>query len=114
MPLLRKQLEVGRIEIDGLDLKLKQNAAGQGQLGGLGQRRRSPTSTDSSGPTSLESRRRDDHRCSRIAFEDLVAQKVNVDIGRIAPGAAIPVDLQDGAGEQRRARSRCRWPPASS
>ena len=31
MPLLRKQLEVGREEIDGLDLKLKQNPEGTGK-----------------------------------------------------------------------------------
>ncbi len=30
MPLLKKQLEIGRIEIDGLDLRLKQDAAGKG------------------------------------------------------------------------------------
>ena len=31
---------------------------------------------------------------ARLAFEDLVAQKVNLDIGQIAPGAAIPVAMK--------------------
>ena len=34
LPLLRKRLEVGRIEIDGLDLRLRKNAQGQGNWQG--------------------------------------------------------------------------------
>ncbi len=33
IPLLRKQLQIGRLEIDGLDLRLKQQRRRQGQLG---------------------------------------------------------------------------------
>ena len=30
LPLLRRQLEIGRIEVDGLDLRLRKNASGRG------------------------------------------------------------------------------------
>lgn len=92
MPLLHKQLEVGRIEIDGLDLRLKQDASGKGNWVDWG-KPSEPASAGGSGPTSLNLagvKIAD----ARIAFEDMVAQKVNVEIGRIAPGAAIPVDLK--------------------
>src|ERR1700739_2798314 len=36
LPLLRKELEIGRIEIDGLDLRLQKNAAGQGNWENFG------------------------------------------------------------------------------
>jgi AsmA protein len=92
MPLLRKQIEVGRIEIDGLDLKLRQNAEGKGNWEYWGEPSEAaapadgaPTSLDLAGVQIAD---------ARIAFEDMVAQKVNLDIGRIAPGAGIPVELQ--------------------
>ena len=92
MPLLRKQIEVGRIEIDGLDLKLRQNAEGKGNWEYWGEPSEAaapadgaPTSLDLAGVQIAD---------ARIAFEDMVAQKVNLDIGRIAPGAGIPVEMQ--------------------
>jgi len=92
LPLLRKQLEVGRIEIDGLDLRLKQDAAGKGNWEEWGA---SPTSAP---PESTGSHALDlagvSITSSRISFEQLVAQDVNIAIGRVAPGAAIPVDLK--------------------
>lgn len=92
MPLLHRQLEVGRIEIDGLDLRLKQNAAGKGNWEDWGSPSE-PSSASSSGPTrlNLAGVKIAD---ARLAFEDLVAQKVNLDIGQISPGAAIPVAMK--------------------
>ncbi|HMA11864.1 MAG TPA: AsmA family protein [Steroidobacteraceae bacterium] len=92
MPLLHRQLEVGRIEIDGLDLRLKQNAAGKGNWEDWG-KPSEPSPAGSSGPASLDLAGVQ-IADSRIAFEDMVAQKVNVTIGRIAPGAAIPVEMK--------------------
>ena len=92
MPLLHKQLEVGRVEIDGLDLKLKQNASGKGNWEDWG-KPSEPSSTGNSAPTSLNLAgvKITD---ARLAFEDLVAQKVSLDIGRVAPGVAIPVAMK--------------------
>jgi AsmA protein len=92
MPLLHRQLEVGRVEIDGLDLRLKQNAAGKGNWEDWG-KPSEPSSNESSAPASLNLagvKIAD----ARLAFEDMSAQQVNVTIGRIAPGAAIPVDMK--------------------
>jgi AsmA protein len=94
LPLLRKQLEVGRIEIDGLDLALQQNAAGKGNWEEWGATEET-TPPDEPGATSssldLAGVTITD---SRIRFEGMVAEDVNVDIGRVANGVAVPVDFR--------------------
>jgi AsmA protein len=91
LPLLHKQLEVGRIEIDGLDLRLKQNAAGKGNWEDWG----SKASTEPEKPTTAPTVNLAGVAISnsRIAFENMVAGNVGVDIGRVAPGVAIPVSI---------------------
>jgi AsmA protein len=94
MPLLRKQLEIGRIEIDGLDLRLKQDAQGKGnweEWGGddtaepeVDESTGGPTSFDLAGIAITD---------SRIAFQDLVAEDVEVDIGRVASGVPVKVSM---------------------
>jgi len=91
LPLLRSQLEVGRIEIDGLDLRLKQNAAGKGNWEDWGSKAAAEPEKPGTTPTvnlagvAISN--------SRIAFENMVASNVGVDIGRVAPGLAIPVAI---------------------
>src|SRR5690606_21951125 len=103
MPLLRKELEVGRIEIDGLDLRLLQDAQGKGnweEWGGSAEdapadETAAPGTFDLAGVAITD---------SRIGFQDMVAQAVNVEIGRVATGVAIPVsmkmDLVSAPGEK--------------
>jgi AsmA protein len=94
MPLLHKQLEIGRIEIDGLDLKLTQNTAGKGNWEDWGASaapapaEETPAATDGIQLAGIAI------KDSTIAFEDMVASNVNVDIGRVAPGTAIPVAIR--------------------
>jgi AsmA protein len=95
LPLLKKQLEVGRIEIDGLDLKLKQDAAGKGNWeewsagadtpAPEGDSKASAGSIDLAGVAIKQ---------SRISFEDMVAEDVNVAIGRIAMGVPVSADIR--------------------
>ena len=92
MPLLRSQFEVGRIEIDGLDLRLKQNAEGKGNWEDWGEP--SPESTAESGGATRIDLAGVQIADARIAFEDMVAQKVGLSSGRIAPGVAIPVEMK--------------------
>lgn len=94
LPLLHKQLEVGRIEVDGLDLRLKQNAAGKGNWEDWGAKAETPAQPDASGgPTSLNLAGLKVSG-SRIAFQDMAAQNVDIEVGRVAPGVAVPVALK--------------------
>ena len=96
MPLLKKQLEVGRIEIDGLDLKLRQNAAGKGNW-----EEWSAAHGDSRATGGVvrqcqhaRSRRRCHLQTAASASRTWWPIDVNVDIGRVATGVAVPVDVR--------------------
>ena len=92
LPLLQKQLEIGRIEIDGLDLRLRQNADGKGNWEEWGATPASaPSGQGSSQALNLAGVSISN---SRIAFEQMVAEDVSIVVGRVAPGAQIPVDLK--------------------
>jgi AsmA protein len=107
LPLLRGHLQIGRIDIDGLDLRLLTNAAGQGNWQGLGGRSAagsSATSAPSSGAIALPDLAGVVVRDSRVSYHDMVASGVNLSIGRVAASVAIPVsvkfELARGGGAQ--------------
>jgi AsmA protein len=94
MPLLRKELEVGRIEIDGLDLRLRQDAQGKGNWEDWGSdEAEAPQADDAAGVANFDLAGIS-VTDSRISFEDLVAQDVNLSIGRVANGVAVPVSMR--------------------
>ncbi|MBV9344076.1 MAG: AsmA family protein [Gammaproteobacteria bacterium] len=89
LPLLRGQLEVGRVEIEGLDLRLRKNARGAGnwQFGGGGSEAPGPAghgaAFSSLGGVSIKD--------SRLSFQALSAEQVNLVVGAVAPGRVTPV-----------------------
>lgn len=95
LPLLRKELQVGRIEIDGLDLSLKQNGAGKGNWQDWGGRA-DVTRAESSGGGEAPSLELAGIVVTngRVAFEDIVARNLDIEAGRVAPGARIPVRMK--------------------
>lgn len=93
MPLLKRQLEVGRIEIDGLDLRLRQDADGKGNWEEWGSSAAAETPEQPAGAPAQLDLAGIEIADSRISFEDLVADAVNVEIGRVASGIAIPVSM---------------------
>jgi AsmA protein len=105
LPLLRKQLEIGRVQIDGLDLRLRKNAAGAGNWQTPGHSSTGPDATAGSGsPAALRDIAGVVITDSRIAYQDMVAEQINLDVGRFASGVDVPVrvklDLTTGAGAQ--------------
>lgn len=88
LPLLRKELQVGRVEIEGLDLRLKQNAQGKGNWEFGDEKQAANASSGPSQPLDLAGLTIAN---SRIAFDQLVASEVNLDVGHVAPGVAVPV-----------------------
>ncbi len=92
MPLLRGVLQVGRIQIDGLDLRLKKNSAGKGNWEDLGDKSKSTTAestkSDSGGFKELAGVLIKD---SRISYDAMTLSEVNLDIGRVAMQSPIPI-----------------------
>ena len=95
LPLLRKELEIGRIEIDGLDLRLLKNAAGRGNWE-VDSQNTAPdsTSSSSSGGGNLPDLGGVEIKDSRVSYQDMVADHLNLELGHVTAGTPAPVKLQ--------------------
>jgi AsmA protein len=91
LPLLRKQVQVGRVEIDGLDLRLAQNAEGKGNWEDFGESSDTESAPADAPPLDLAGVTIAN---SRVSFDALVAQEVQVQLGRVAAGVATPFSAQ--------------------
>jgi AsmA protein len=96
LPLLRKELEIGQLEIDGLDLRLLKNAAGRGNWQDFGgnNTEQKPSAPSSGGTTSLPDLGGVEIKDGRVSLEDLVADHLNFELGHLASGTTTPVKLQ--------------------
>ncbi len=92
LPLLRKQLEIGRVEVDGLDLRLLKNQAGQGnwQFGSSAP----STPSDTSKPMQLPDLAGLTLRDSRVQYQGITAEHVELDVGHVLAGQPVPVDFR--------------------
>lgn len=103
LALLHHQLEVGRVEIDGLDLRLLKNARGQGNWAmPAGKTAPPPTQEPGASQMTLGGIGGIVVKDSRVSYQDMVVSGVSVDIGRVATGIPVPVkwklDLASGPG----------------
>jgi AsmA protein len=110
LPLLHRRLEVGRIVIKGLDLRLLKNAQGQGNWAMPAVKPTAPTSQPAgSSQVALGGIAGIVLENSRVSYQDMVADHVNVDIGHVEAGAEVPVkwnvDLTTGTGARPMALS---------
>jgi AsmA protein len=94
LPLLHHQLEVGRVEIDGLDLRLLKNAQGQGNWA-MPAGKTTPPPVQESGTQASQMTLGGIAavviKNSRISYQDMVADQVSVNIGHVATGVAVPI-----------------------
>ena len=101
LPLLHRQLDVGRVQIDGLDLRLLENAQGQGNWSMPAGKTASPQQSSGSQMT-LGGIAGVVIKDSRVSYQDMAANHVNVSIGHVGTGVPVPVswnlDLIPGPG----------------
>lgn len=96
LPLLHKELKVGSIEVDGLDLRLLKNAAGKGNWQDFGSKEHATNggeSSSSSGTSALPDIDGIEIKDSRISYQDLVADHLNFELGHWASGTPTPIKL---------------------
>ncbi len=91
LPLLRRQLQIGRIRVDGLDLQLKKNAAGHGNWEDFGQNDTAAPSTGGGGGEALQDLAGLVITDSRIRYQDLAIEHLNLDVGHVTAAAAVPI-----------------------
>src|ERR1700722_18717630 len=95
-PLLCNELDIGRIQIDGLDLSLQKNAAGRGNWQDFGGPDTAPGATpnSSSGGGNLPDLGGVEIKDSRVSYQDLVADHLNFALGHLTSGTPTPVKLK--------------------
>ena len=94
LPLLRKRLEVARIEVDGLDLRLLKNAQGRGnwQDAETDQPTKKPADQrDTAGAFASLANIRIQN--ARLMYEGISVEKLNLETGSMAGAGHIPIHL---------------------
>jgi AsmA protein len=96
LPLLRKQLEIGKVEIEGLDLRLRKNAAGKGNWQDFGQHETAAEtgSSRSNSGGAFPDLAGISVKDSRLSYQDLVADHINLELGHIGTGKPVPLKLR--------------------
>lgn len=94
LPLLRRQLRIGRITVEGLDLRLMKNAKGTGNWEGFGGKEAAqPPSGGASATDALQDLAGITIKDSRISFQETVAEHLNLEVGHVAQGVTTPVRM---------------------
>jgi AsmA protein len=99
LPLLGKRLEVGHVDLAGLDLQLLRNAAGQGNWEGFGRGAAPPTPPSAGSPAAggpagaLEGIDGVKISDARIGYQTLELTHVTLETGAFASRALVPVTL---------------------
>ena len=94
LPLLHGQLEVGRVQVDGMDLRMKKNAAGKGNWEDFGEKKgQAPAQKSEGGLQGFRELAGVLVKDSRISYESNTLSEVNLDIGRVAMKTPVPVKL---------------------
>lgn len=99
LPLLAKRLEIGKVELDGLDVEMQKNAAGKGNWEGFG-------SADGAQPD--QSAKKSGGMATQIAgikisnarlrYEKILIENVSLETGSFAARNTVPVKLHLDAG----------------
>jgi len=95
LPLLRQHLEVARVEVEGLDLRLRKNAAGRGNWQAV-EPEQSRTKSDvdhTDAGHALESLANIRIDNGRVAYEGLTVERFNLETGSLAADRHIPINL---------------------
>jgi AsmA protein len=96
LPLLAKRLEVGRIEIDGLDLKLLKNAAGKGNWQGFGRSEaRAPAAARKPAQAGevLQGIAGIKITHARVSYQQITLQNISIETGLFAEKGEVPVSI---------------------
>ena len=96
LPLLAKRLEVGRVEIDGLDLKLLKNAAGKGNWEGFGHAAAeapAPAQKPAKAGAALQGIAGIKITNARVSYQQITVQNINIETGSFAEKGEVPVTI---------------------
>jgi AsmA protein len=96
LPLLGKRLEVGHLEIDGLDVRLTKNDAGKGNWQGFGKSSEPAPTSSAANPSasgSLQGIAGIKVSNARVSYGKITVQNINFETGTFADKQVVPVTL---------------------
>ncbi len=95
LPLLHEQLQVARVEVDGLDLRLAKNAAGQANWEmQTAAKPQAPASASSSTHFKLESIAGVTVTHGRVSFNQYTLKNIDLKTGEISEQRDVPINLR--------------------
>jgi AsmA protein len=97
LPLLRKELRIGKVEIDGLDLRLRKNASGRANWQDFGQHAQASSesaSARSSSGEAISDLAGVTVQDSRLSYQDMVADHINLELGHLGTDKPLPLKLR--------------------
>jgi AsmA protein len=107
LPLLAKRLEIGKVELDGLDLKLLKNASGKGNWEGFGRSEGAapPPAVETPSGGGVPEVAGFKITNARVSYEDIVLENLSLETGSLGGRGTAPVSLhvdahRGTAGEQ--------------
>jgi AsmA protein len=92
-PLLHQQLQVARVEIDGLDLRLRKDHQGKGNWQSQASKPEEPAAPKGSSTPKLESIAGVKVTHGRVSFNQYTVQNVDLETGAISDKRDIPVSV---------------------
>ncbi|HYM26564.1 MAG TPA: AsmA family protein, partial [Steroidobacteraceae bacterium] len=94
-PLLRRQLRIGRIKVEGLDLRLMKNAKGVANWEGFGGKEPAAKPDTGGGLAidALQDLAGISIKDGRVSFQDTAAEHLNLEVGHVAQGVTTPVRM---------------------
>jgi AsmA protein len=93
LPLLQKRLEIARVEVDGLDLRLMKNKAGRGNWQSPEDAKPEPEADTHGGAAGIESLSNIRVQHGRVSYQDTVIENFDLETGSVAGGSDVPINL---------------------
>lgn len=93
LPLLSKRLDIDRVQLDGLDLRLRKNAQGTGNWENFGKAQEAPAKSEGTTSASLSQLAGIAVTHGRVSYQGLVVQNINLETGAFRGRGVTPVSL---------------------
>lgn len=93
LPLLQKRLEIARVEVDGLDLRLAKNQAGEGNWQSPKDPNAAEPEASHGGAARIESLSNIRVQHGRVSYQDTVVENFDLETGSVAGGSDVPVNI---------------------
>ena len=93
LPLLSKRLEIGRVQLDGLNLRLIKNAAGTGNWENFGKTQEATPNQPGGTMPSLQGLEGISVHDGHVSYQNIVIDKLNLEVGAFAERQVVPVTL---------------------